>query len=86
MIQYYGITPKETSGNVVFVLKFNECQVVKGQILDHISVTWINQAFIGKPLESQEIDASQYKDDRGKINKKGYYGIKLEKNIWWQTV
>ena len=44
MIKYYGITLEETGGNAVFVLKLNECQVVKDQILKRFSVTLMSRA------------------------------------------
>lgn len=85
MIQYYGLTLKETGGNVVFVLKLDECQVVKDQRLKRVSLTLMSQALRGKPLESQKLDASQDSDDRCQGHKQDYYGVQSKKNIWWQA-
>ena len=31
MVRYYDLTLEETGGKLIFVLKLDECQVVKGQ-------------------------------------------------------
>lgn len=85
MIQYYGLTLEETGGNAVFVLKLDECQVVKGQRLERVSLTLMSRALTGKPLETQELDASHDSNNRGQGHKQDYYGIQSEKNIWWQA-
>ena len=54
MIQFYGLTIDECGGNAIFVLKLDECQVVKGQGLQRVSVTLMNRALEGHHLESLE--------------------------------
>ena len=85
MIQYYGLTVEETGGNVVFVFKLDECQVVKGQRLERIGLTLMSRALKGKPLESQDLDASQENNSNSQGSQQDYYGIQSEKNIWWQA-
>ena len=51
MINYYGVTHSECNGKLVFVLKLDECQVVKGQHLERVSITMMSRALLGKELE-----------------------------------
>ena len=51
MVQYYGVTPEEYNGKLIFVLKLDECQVVKGQRLERVSVTLMNRALQGVDIE-----------------------------------
>ena len=70
MLKYYGLILKETGGNTIFVLKFDEFQVVQGQRLEHVSVTLMSRALKGTSLE---LDASQ--DTKGQGHMHNYYGI-----------
>lgn len=55
MIKYYGLTWDECKGNVVFVLKLDECQVVKGRKLERVSLTLMNRALRGQEC-TQEVE------------------------------
>ena len=48
MINYYGVTHCEYNGKLLFVLKLDECQVVKGQ---WVSLRMMSRALLGKELE-----------------------------------
>ena len=53
-------------------MKLDECQVVKGQRLERVSITLMNRALVGVDVELN-------------VNEKGNtcFGVQLEKNIWW---
>ena len=51
MIRYYGVTHSECNGKILFVLKLDECQVVKGQRLERVSITMMSRVLVGKELE-----------------------------------
>lgn len=82
MVRYYDLTIEERGGKAIFVLKLDECQVVKGQRLERVSLTLMSRALEGKPLECEELDAGQV---AGANERQNYYGVQSEKNIWWQA-
>ena len=92
MIAYYGLTYEECNGQVVFVLKLDECQIVKGRKLERVSLTLMNRALKGtcEQVESDHLDyttqgslAESTQNSRRKNQDKEYYGVQSEKNIWW---
>lgn len=94
MIVYYGLTYEECQGQVVFVLKLDECQIVKGRRLERVSLTLMNRALKSTPeqVENEQIDCTR-RDSMGetshtskkKSQDKEYYGVQSEKNIWWMA-
>lgn len=72
MIRFYGLTQEECDSRVIFILKLDECQVVKGQRLERVSITLMNRALVGVDVELN-------------VNEKGNtcFGVQSEKNIWW---
>ena len=72
MIRFYGLTQEECDSKFIFVLKLDECQVVKGQCLKRVSITLMNMALVDVDVELN-------------VNKKGNtcFGVQSEKNIWW---
>ena len=80
MVLYYGITMSECNGTIIFVIKLDECQIVKGRRLERVSLTLMNRALQGKHLHAE--------DKHHSIMKKGkqqYYGVQLENHIWWMA-
>ena len=51
MITFYGLTQEECDSKVIFILKLDECQVVKGQRLERVSITLMNRALVGVDVE-----------------------------------
>lgn len=82
MVQYYDLSLEETGGKLIFVLKLDECQVVKGQRLERVSVTLMSRALEGRALETEDVNVEQAVEAR---NRQQYYGVQSEKNIWWQS-
>ena len=91
MIAYYGLTYEECQGQVVFVLKLDECQIVKGRRLERVSMTLMNRALKSSPeqVENEQIGSTR-RDSLGEPRHnakkdKEYYGVQSEKNIWWMA-
>ena len=80
MVQYYGVTPEECNGKLIFVLKLDECQVVKGQRLERVSVTLMNRALQGVDIEQSVAEESTVGQ---KARNQECLGIQSEKHIWW---
>ena len=72
MIQYYGLTLEETGEMLCLSWSY---QVVESQRVECASLSLMSQALRGKPLESQELDASEDKDVQGQMHKKDYYSV-----------
>ena len=53
MVQYYGITREECGGNLLFVLKLDECQMLKGQHLKIANSTLMSRNIQGKDIGPQ---------------------------------
>ena len=85
MVRYYDLTIEETRQKLIFVLKLDECQVVKGQRLERVSVTLMSRALDGRPLELDEIHTEQATEGDAANYQQCYYGVQSEKNIWWQA-
>ena len=58
MVQYYGVTREECNGKLIFVLKLDECQVVKGQRLERVSLTLMNRALHGQEMEQSPLQGN----------------------------
>ena len=56
----------------MFDLKLDECQVVKGQILERVRLTLMSQTLKEKPLEIQELDTTQDNNEKCKRHKQDY--------------
>ena len=59
MIRYYGVTHSECNGKILFVLKLDECQVVKRQCLERVSITMMSKALAGKELEEDNASSNR---------------------------
>lgn len=67
MVQFYDISVHECSGKLMFVLKLDESEVIKGQKLERVSLTLMNRALDPTILES---------DDK-------HFSVQSENEIWW---
>lgn len=85
MVQYYDISLEETGGKLIFVLKLDECQVVKGQRLERVSLTLMSRALKGSGLEKEDASAEEIERGNEARNQQQYYGVQSKKNIWWQS-
>ena len=67
MVQLYGIGVSECNGKLIFVLKLDEAQILKGQKMERISISIMNRA----------LEYSQCKrDTQG-------YKVQSEMELWW---
>ena len=60
---------------VAFLLKLDECQVVKGQHLERFSLTMMN-----KTLDDIDVEVGP---NTTVERKNECFGVQSEKNIWW---
>ena len=80
MAQNHGITTKECNGKLIFVLKLDEYQVVKGQHLAWVILALINRSLQGVHIEFTDSKASNRPT---KSHSQEYYGFQYENHIWW---
>lgn len=83
MVRYYGITEEECDGKLIFVIKLDECQVVKGQRLERVSLTLMNRALQGVEIEPISGDLPEVTGTDRPKRAQQYFGVQSEKNIWW---
>jgi hypothetical protein len=67
MVRFYNMTMEEAKGKLIFVLKLDESEIVKGQKIERVSITLMNRAL------DPSINSN---DDR-------YFSVQCENNIWW---
>lgn len=67
MIKYYKIFEREVQGKLILVIKLDESEIIKGQKLERVSITFMNRA-----LNNTENDA----DDSS-------FSVQSENEIWW---
>ena len=75
------MTREECNGKLIFVLKLDECQVVKGQHLERVSLTLMTRALHGQEMEQSPLQGNN--DDSIHTTGQEYFGVQSEKNIWW---
>ncbi len=73
MVKYYNFTSLETNGPLIFVIKLDECEVLKQKKMERITITIMNRA-LSPPL-----------DAHGNIDKESdkYFNVQSENHIWW---
>lgn len=73
MVKYYKFTSIETNGPLIFVIKLDECEVLKQKKMERITITIMNRA-LSPPLDAQ-----------GNIDKEcdKYFSVQSENHIWW---
>ena len=79
------MTIEETNGKAIFVIKLDECQVVKGQRVERTSLTLMSRALKQKSLEGDTEDENEENTFHTKRRKQEYYGVQSKRNIWWQA-
>ena len=77
IVKYYEMTMEESNGQLVFVLKLDECQLAKGMKLERVSITLVNRALQGRDVFQGE----EGKDPKGGQGE--HFSVQSEKNIWW---
>lgn len=70
MIKFYELIHEEVNGVAIFVLKLDECELLKGRKLERVSITLMNRAL-------QEREGDQGKKDPG------HFSVESEQHIWW---
>lgn len=73
MVKYYNFISLETHGPLIFVIKLDECEVLKQKKMERITITIMNRA-LSPPL-----------DANGNIDKESdkYFSVQSENHIWW---
>lgn len=67
MVEFYGLTFEECKGILKFVIKLDECEVVKEKKMERVTITLMNGA-----LDTSLTEASSK-----------YFSVQSEKHIWW---
>ena len=75
MVRFYNISPDEVDSKLIFVLKLDECEILKQKKTERITITLMNRALQKKPLwkNVQQMDK----------NNSTYFSVQSENNIWW---
>ena len=68
MVKFYTITTAEVNGKLQFVLKLDECEILKQKKTERITVTLMNRALQSKPTNRNDVHA---------------FSVQSENNIWW---
>ena len=67
MVEIYNITFEECKGVLKFVVKINECKIVKEKKMQRVTITLMNRA----------LDPSITKTSSK------YFSVQSEKHVWW---
>ena len=70
---------EEIDGKAIFVIKLDECQVVKGQRVERTNLTLMSRALKQKSLEGDIEDENEENTFHTKQRKQEYYGVQSEK-------
>ena len=57
MVKYYNITMVEVNGKLQFVLKLDECDILKQKKTERITVTLMNRALQSKSTNGNDVNA-----------------------------
>ena len=68
MVRFYNITMAEVNGKLQFVLKLDECEILKQKKTEHITVTLMNRDLQSKSTNGNDVNA---------------FSVQSENNIWW---
>lgn len=58
MVNFYGMTTEESSNELVFVIKLDECEILKQKKMERVTITLMNRALNPFLNEMGEIDRS----------------------------
>ena len=67
-MEFYNITLEECKGVLKFVVKLDECEIVKEKKIERVTITLMNRA-----LDHPSITKTSSK----------YFSIQSEKHVWW---
>ena len=67
MVEFYNITLEECKGVLKFVIKLDECEIVKEKKIERVTITLMNRA----------LDPSITKTSSK------YFSVQSEKHVWW---
>ena len=68
MVQFYNITMDEVEGKLIFVLKLDECEILKQNKTERITITLMNRALQSTPRRT---------------NDENCFSVQSKNNIWW---
>lgn len=73
MVKYYDMTTLETNSVLKFVIKLDECEVLKEKKMERVTITLMNRAL------------SPSLDNEGRVDKKDpkHFSVQSENHIWW---
>lgn len=66
-MEFYDISFEETTGLLKFVIKMDECEIVKEKKVERVIIALMNRAL----------------NTRIKLGNSKYFSVKSEENIWW---
>lgn len=67
MVEFYDISYEEVEGLLKFVIKLDECEIIKEKKVERVTVTLMNRAL----------------NQTQKENTSKYFSVQSEANIWW---
>ena len=75
MVKFYNISQCEVESKLIFVLKLDECEILKQKKTERITITLMNRALDQKPPLNQD----------NQIDKKhpNYFSAQSKNHIWW---
>ncbi len=68
MVKFYNISMAEVNNKLVFVLKLDECEILKQKKTERITVTLMSRALQSKPTNGNDGHS---------------FSVQSENNIWW---
>ena len=67
MVEFYDISYAEVEGLLKFVIKMDECEIVKEKKVERVTITLMNRAL----------------NHCSKENYSQYFSVQSESHIWW---
>ena len=68
MVKFYNISVAKVNNKLIFVLKLDECEILKQKKTERITVTLMNRALQSKPTNGNDGHS---------------FRVQSENNIWW---
>lgn len=75
MVRFYNITPEEVENKLIFVIKLDECEMLKQKKVERVTITLMNRA-LKKGLSiinDDHIDKQEFPN----------FSVQSENHIWW---
>ena len=70
MVKFYDISVYECNGRLIFVLKLDESELIKGQKLERVSLTLMNRALDASISNAEERQ----------------FSVQSKNEIWWLDI